>query len=213
MIKGLKFGFWVGFVTLLVLTASAAAHAATPRSSSTVPRTDYEPPHVFLSAAVNQGTSSLSNPVAGSTGNSGSRTELMLLATVELGSLVFEGGGGWMHDKLTGTGPANGLLSPSEYEVVTDAGIAELSPRYRVVGGLEIGPLVELLYGADLSFAPGFGTSGQTTAWLGGGQALYGFTVEGASLRAGARYTESLNVANHSLRSVQATLQIGLPVL
>ena len=64
-----------------------------------------------------------------------------------------------------------------------------------------------------MSFAPGFSDSGQNTAWLGGGQALYGFKLDGASIRAGARYTQSLNIASHTLQSVQATLQFGLPVL
>jgi hypothetical protein len=212
MIKGLKTGFWFGFWTLFFLSATAAAaHAASTRASLERTETE-EPSKLYLSAAVNQGTSSLSNPVAGSTGTSGSRTELLLLASVDLGSFVIEGGGGWLHDRLAGQA-APSTFGPTDYELVTDAGVAELSPRYRVVGGLELGPLAELLFGADVSFVPGFGDSGQHTAWLGGAQALYEFRLSGAAVRAGARYLRSLDIASHTLQSVQATLQFGLPIL
>ena len=213
MIHGLKTGFWFGFFALLILSASAAAHAATAAtapSSTTDGEAATRP--LSLSAALNQGTSSLSNPVQGAIGNSGSRTELLLLASIELGSFVLEGGGGWMHDRLSGSATPSGF-NPTQYELVTDAGVAELSPRLRVLGGLEVGPLVEMLFGPDVSFVPGFVDSGKNTAWLGGGQALYGFKLDRATVRAGARFLTSLSIPDHSLQSIQATLQIGLPVL
>jgi hypothetical protein len=166
-----------------------------------------------LSASLSEGTSSLSNPVQGSTGTSGNQMELMLLASVEVGSFVLEGGGGWLHDTLSGTASPTGTgFSPTSYDLVTDAAIAEFSPQIRVVGGLRVGPVAEALIGPDVSFVPGFGP-GQSLTWLGGGQALYEFRFSGTAIRAGARYLSSLNIADHQLQSIQATVQFGLSVL
>ena len=197
--QGLRVGFYLGvmFWVVLLMVGSASAHAM-----------------MDLSAALNEGTSSLSNPVSGATGTSGNQMELLLLATVDVGSLfVIEGGGGWLHDTLSGTAtPASGSFSPLSYDLVTDAAVAELSPQIRVAGGLRVGPVGEALFGPDVSFVPGFGP-GQSLTFLGGAQALYEFRVSGAAIRAGARYLSSLNIADHQLQSVQATVQFGLNVL
>jgi hypothetical protein len=199
MIQGIRVGFYLGvmFWILVLLVSPASAHAM-----------------VDLSAGLNEGTSSLSNPVSGSTGTSGNQLELLLLATVDVGEpFVIEAGGGWLHGTLSGTAsPVSGSFSPLSYDLVTNAAVAELSPQIRVVGGLRVGPVGEGLFGPNVSFVPGFGP-GQSFTFLGGGQALYEFRFSGSLVRAGARYLTSLNITDHQLQSIQATLQLGLPVL
>src|SRR4051812_8450841 len=104
MFKGFKTGFWLGVLLVLILSTSAGA-APTPMGKSELSTTAPAEPEsrsVYLSAALNQGTSSLSNPVPGSTVTSGSRTEVLLVATADLGRFVIEAGGGWLHDSISG---------------------------------------------------------------------------------------------------------------
>jgi hypothetical protein len=208
-----KFGIGVVLGWLVFACLSAGAHASTGGSSTTSAGDVGEPSRLYLSVSMSEGTSSLSNPVPGSTGTSGNQMELMLLVSMELGSFVLEGGGGWLHDTLTGTAsPTGTAFGPTSYSLVTDAAIAEFSPQIKVIGHFRVGPVAEALMGPDVSFVPGFGP-GQSLTWMGGAQALYEFHLSGSAIRAGARYLSSLNIADHQLQSVQATLQFGLPVL
>jgi hypothetical protein len=211
MFNGFKTGFWLGAGLILVLTLSTTAGASTvEKPTETTAATTSQP--IYLSLSMNEGTSSLSNPVPGSTSNSGSRTELLLLASVELNRWVLEAGGGWLHDSLSGQANPS-TFGVTDFDVVTDAGVAEVSPQYRIVDHLRIGPVAELLVGPDVSFSATVIGSDKHTAWLGGGQALYEFRLGQTALRAGARYLTSLDLADHQLQSVQATLQVGLPVM
>jgi hypothetical protein len=186
------------------------AHAA-PTSEVTVTEPS-RADRLFVSASISRGTSSLSNPVPGSTDSSGSRTELLLLASYDLTDFVLEGGAGWMRDSLTGTASPIGF-GVAEYELTTDAAVIELSPLVKLLARLRAGPLLEMLVGDDVSFKPGISESPSRTAWLGGLQALYEFRLGGTALRAGARYLTSLGLPGQQLRSLQATLQFGLPLL
>lgn len=205
--------FGLGVVLGWVVFACLSAHAHAAVESSAASQNGSEPSRVYLSASLSEGTSSFSNAVQGSTGTSGNQMELMLLASVQTGSLfVLEGGGGWLHNSLSGTAKPSGGFTPSSYSLVTDAAVAEFSPQIQVVDHLRVGFLGEALFGTDVSFVPGFGP-GQSLTWLAGGQALYEFKFSGSAVRVGARYLQSLNIAQHALQSVQATVQFGVSVL
>ena len=165
-----------------------------------------EPRPIYFSAGLSEGLSSLSNAPQTATSSSGSQTELLALASWRLPNWEFEAGAGWFHSSISGTAQATNFGLHS-YDMTTNAGVAEISPRYRLTENLQAGPVMELLFGSDVGFAPDWHQSGQSTAWLAGGQALYEFRLGTIALKPGVRYLASLNVPGHLLQSIEATLQ------
>ena len=195
---------WAGLAVLIHSSVfSSEVRGATV--SAGVPRS------LFISAEINQGTAALSNAVPDETDSSGSQTEILALASWRLDSWIFEFGGGWFHNTISGSAEPSGF-GVHQYKVVTQAGVVEVSPQYRITSHWQLGPVAEFLFGDDVGFNPGFGKRGQSTAWLAGLQSLYEFHLGQVALRPGVRYLVSLNVANHVLQSIQATFQLGLPI-
>jgi hypothetical protein len=152
----------------------------------------------------------VTSPIGHADIDSGNRTELLLVATRYFDHFALEAGGGWLHDRLSGTGSAGSFTFSSE--LVTDAAVAEISPQYRLTERLQAGPLIETLFGPDVSFA--VSSSARTLAWLAGAEALYGFELGSrCALRAGARYLTSVGLPGQRSQAVEATLQIGLGLL
>lgn len=198
---------WLGVLGLTVFLVSAAAAAAEPSASETMAEPGQNSAAFYLSASFSDGVSTLSN-----TGldTNGTQMEIMLLGSLVLPSWIIEGGGGWFLSDLSGGGQATGALQ--SYSLSTAAGVAELSPQYRLTDRLQIGPVMELLFGTDVSFG-GLGSTTQDMTLLGGAQALYEFRLGMTSLKLGARYLASLDLPGEMLQSVQATIQFGLPIL
>lgn len=171
-----------------------------------------------IGASVSYGSASLSEADSASMDTSGSQTQFMGQMTFQLPNWSLDAGLGFLTTSISGRSAASASpsssLSLDRYDLTTNAGVAELCPQYRFTDRLQAGPLAELLFGQDVGFMPGFGYSGQTTAWLGGAQALYALSASRGAIdfRAGLRYLRSLDLEDRTLSSVQATVQIGLPL-
>lgn len=165
----------------------------------------------ILALGVSEGYTTLSSA---SVDSSGSLTQLMGVSSWILSDWVLEVGAGFLTAKISGhSGGTGSGMSLSDYEMTNNAGVVSLSPQYRMTDRLQLGPIVELLYGEDVGFRPGIGFSGKTTAWLAGAQALYSFNYQSLKMRAGAQYLRSLDLPNSELQSLQATLQLGFSLL
>src|SRR4051794_6560186 len=119
MTKSKFLGFGIFLLSATQLYAAGAPPTTSVRAETAATQTAEKTQRVFLSLSLNQGTSSLSNPVPDVTTTSGSRTEALLLASLRLNHFVFEGGGGWFHDRTAGTANPSGL-GINEYELITD---------------------------------------------------------------------------------------------
>ena len=207
----------VFFITLLTLSlcihASARANTGRIKSSSS---------SIIEEGSVGSASRSFYLSAAlsgGPTNNSGSQVEALLMSSYHFTSFILEGGLGFQRTSSSGGSDgsaANSSLGSNfslvNYEQTTQNLVAEFSPQYRLTENLQIGPLAEMLFGTDVSMVPGLSSEGQTTAFMAGGQALYGFSIDSVYLRVGARYLSSLNLESDQIQSIQATLQIGLPL-
>jgi hypothetical protein len=206
-------GFWAVFSAMESSAATPDLAGSNIEDSAEVfDRSDAHT--LYLSGSVNEGVASLASAGSSILG-SGTQTELLGLATLKLDYWIIEAGGGWLSSSLSGgtSNVPNSTLALSSYSMTTEAGVAELSPQYRLTEHLQAGPVGEMLFGSNVGFDYNLGGPLQEMALMGGAQALYEFRVGPMDLRAGARYLTNLNIPNQRLQTVQATLQFGLPVL
>ena len=167
------------------------------------------PAKTLIALEMNQGLSRLGNA-------SGPQTEAMILFSERFQNVVLEGGGGIFYNSVSesatgASGPVN-TLSLQSYEITTQAQVIKFSPQLIILPGLQIGPVAEFLFGADLSFNQGFFSGEKITAWIGGAQTLYRFSGNPFQVGLGLRYLRSLDLEDEVLSSVQATLQIAFQV-
>lgn len=204
-------------VSLAVSISSNTEARAALESEQSIESTSIK--SFYLSASLSTGTASLSSASGTAISTSGSQSEALLMGSYHFNHFILEGGIGFLRN--TFSGGAGGSVSSSglgsdfsltAYEQSTQCLVAEFSPQYRLTDHLQVGPLGEMLFGTDVSLIPGFSSDGQSTSFMAGGQALYGFSVSSVYLRAGARYLTSLGLESERSQSIQATLQIGLPI-
>ena len=191
--------------TILAQSSRNSTQTRLPRSSVQAERSQ----PIALSVALQNGYTSLqSNSVSAS----GGMTELLINASYTTRVYAVDLGAGYMSSDLTGSaaGSSSGLQN---FEMTTQSFLMNFSPQYRLSESVQIGPVLQLLLGGDVGFKPGIGSTGQTSAWLGGAQAFYAFNWEKFRIKAGLTYVRSLNIEEKNLQSIQASLQLGLPIL
>lgn len=120
---------------------------------------------------------------------------------------VWDLGLGWTYHRLSGQ-----LGSAPETVIRARAGFAEAGLRYRLSERLSLGPVLNLMFGTDLSYKPLVSSNDAQSALLGGLQFLYEIPLDHWRIRLGARGLTDLNVTDRQVWIGQAVVQIGLPI-
>jgi hypothetical protein len=161
---------------------------------------------LYLLSELSGGASSLSAPSGPNA--DGSELSAVVLASWNISKWTLDGGFGVFENTVSGSS-----TTFTQYEMQTVSLLAKISPQYHLTENLQIGPTAEVLFGSDVGFEAGLANSGQNVSWLMGAQALYAVHSGAFPVKLGLRYLASLNLPKNSLRSVEATIQFGLPIL
>lgn len=134
---------------------------------------------------------------------------LSLLASYEAPSWaprwVADAGIGWMYSNVNGQDSTG-----RDIRIRTRSATAEISPRYRLGEFWQVGPALEMLFGADTGFGPSVGNSfGSAYAGL---RVVYETRSAQLPLRFLVQGLTDLNVPNRQVNLVTAGFQIGIPI-
>lgn len=128
-----------------------------------------------------------------------------LLGSYEWSHWVADAGIGWMYSNVNGQDSLG-----REIRIRTRSATAEFSPRYRLGQFWQVGPAVQMLFGADTAFGPSVGNSvGSAYAGL---RVVYETASQSFPLRFLAQGLTDLNVSNRQVSLVTAGIQIGIPI-
>lgn len=117
---------------------------------------------------------------------------------------VFDAGLNWLYSQLSG--PTSPVQSA---DIRTRAGMAEVSPRYRLGERWQLGPVADVLYGTDTSFGPA--VAAPSTNVFVGAKLAYEMPVGDFALRIFAQALTDVSIANRQVTMLNAGLQFGLP--
>lgn len=118
---------------------------------------------------------------------------------------VLEAGGGWLFNKMD-----RDLVGGGDRTVTTRAAFVDLAPRYRLDRNWQIGPVVQGLFGTDVSFSERTGS--ESVAVMAGIKGVYEFGV--GELNRARLYLQAVTDLTISARQVsvfQAGFEFGLP--
>jgi outer membrane protein OmpA-like peptidoglycan-associated protein len=128
-----------------------------------------------------------------------------LLGSYEWSRWVADAGIGWMYSSVNGQDSLG-----REIRIRTRSATAEFSPRYRLGQFWQVGPAVEMLFGADTAFGPSVGNSvGSAYAGL---RVVYETASQSLPLRFLVQGLTDLNVPGRQVNLVTAGFQIGIPI-
>lgn len=118
---------------------------------------------------------------------------------------------GWFYNRQTGD---NAFSTPpgGKVTVTTWAGMFELSPRYRFNEHWQLGPVVNGLFGTDVSFDENTNDSGENLAVLVGPRIQYETSGEESRWRYGAQILTDLTIADRQAWLIQLDIQFGIPL-
>lgn len=118
---------------------------------------------------------------------------------------VFDAGLNWLYSRISGS-----TTNPNQAaDVHTRAGLAEVSPRYRLGERWQLGPVADILYGTDTAFGPAVGNSSVNA--LVGVKLAYEMPVGDFALRYFGQALTLVSVASRQVTVVEAGIQFGLP--
>lgn len=118
---------------------------------------------------------------------------------------VFDAGLNWLYSELSGS-----TTTPNQSaDVRTRAGMAEVSPRYRLGDRWQLGPVVDILYGTDTAFGPS--VVGSSTNVFVGAKLAYEMPVGDFAIRPFLQALTDVSIAGRQVTVVDAGLQFGLP--
>lgn len=121
---------------------------------------------------------------------------------------VFDLGAGYFTSTIRGP---EGL--PLRTTVRTNAGFAEFSPRYRMGRHWQIGPVINVLFGTEVTFNESTQENGSVSV-LGGGRIQYEFPISNGNMlvRVGGQLLTDIGISQRSMLLAQADFQVGFPL-
>jgi outer membrane protein OmpA-like peptidoglycan-associated protein len=144
---------------------------------------------------------------ANETNLDGTQVDAKGLLSLYTEKFVFDGGGGWLFNNLSGN-EQNGNVN-----INSRSAFAELDARYRFSPNWQLGPAVNVTIDSDFSLTP-IPSNTKNTAVFGGLQLDYEVNPETPNnrVRIIARAMNTIGLSNnHSLLIAQVGFQIGLP--
>ncbi|MBC7693118.1 MAG: OmpA family protein [Methylotenera sp.] len=161
---------------------------------------------IYIGADV--GKAWLSTDFANEADKKGTQYNLKLLESHYWNEWLLDLGAGYFYNELSG-GNAQG-----NRVVKTRALLIEVSPRYRIpTEGMhwQIGPVVNALFGADVSFDETEAVQEKKFTLIGGLRAQYETGGEASRWRFGVQAMNDLNIAHRNVQWLQADIQFGFP--
>jgi outer membrane protein OmpA-like peptidoglycan-associated protein len=162
---------------------------------------------LWLFGGADFGYNHLKTTAPGETNLDGTQVDLKALLSLYTENFVFDGGGGWLFNNLSGS------ESYGNVNINSRSAFAELDARYRFNKYWQLGPLANITIDSDLTLTP-VPTDAKSTAIFGGLQADYEVNPESPNSRVRiiARLMNTIGLDNnHSLMVAQLGFQIGLP--
>ena len=157
-----------------------------------------------LMAEVGAGYGSVSGKEFSANPDGGQYTVGALL-TYETSRWVFDGGMNWLYSSLSGA------KSPTQsIQIRTRSGMVEISPRYRLNNHWQIGPVLNINFGADTGFGPEIADNGFATAFV-GGKLAYEFHAREYPVRLFTQLLTDVAISNRRVMLAMAGVQIGFP--
>lgn len=129
---------------------------------------------------------------------------------------VFDFGTGWFYSRLGGQeyvrdDQGNTTNTLTKVTILTQAVYVEMAPRYRLTKNWQLGPVLDIVFGADLTFSAA--STNTTPVGLLGLQLMYGVPEKTADLRYGIQASTDLTIQNRQLLWLMVSVQMGLPIL
>ena len=118
---------------------------------------------------------------------------------------ALDGSLGWFYNRINGTTNGNEAV-----RMRTRAGVIELNPRYLLSKHWQLGPVVDILFGSDTSFAPK--QNGGVVSAFGGLKAAYEWQLRNFDLRVWQQVSTDLSIGSRQSVFTVLGLQVGLPV-
>lgn len=182
-------------------TVSAASSAQISQSKVDVPEATAATKPVYIYGGLGLGYSALySKAISGNA--DGTNLAVSLLLSHKSRTMVYDGGVGWMYNRISGN-----IIPGGKSEVSTRAGFAELSPRIRFGERWQLGAVGHLAYGTDVKFGPDVKDKNFLT--MVGPIAVYELPLKGVSLRPTLKYLTDLNIQDRQMHMLMAGIQIG----
>ena len=196
------------FASLGILLHSALAHTASaePQSLSTQAMRETYAPRWGLLAATSGSWLEISGREFTQSA-SGNRWSFGVTLSFIHPSWILDTELGYSSARATGKVPG-GL----DVEIKNRLGYFEMSPRYRLSERFDIGPVVELLFGADSRFSTGAPASSSTPSTFIGGKVSYQLSQVDWLARLQLKISTDLDLSQRQVTQVAAGLQLGLPV-
>lgn len=121
-------------------------------------------------------------------------------------------GAGYFYNSVSGD-DLTSVLRNAEVVVRTRAGFVEFSPRYRFNERWQLGPVVNALFGTDVSFDESESQNNKNLAFIVGPRVQYEIGTDTARWRFGLQAMTDLNIEKRGVYLVQADIQFGIPFL
>ncbi len=196
----------LGIYFVLTLAASSALAAEVRDELETIPV-----PRQWLYFGANAGYSSVNTSQRLESDKNGYQFNVKLLGSQYWRDWVGDLGVGYFYNRVSGTDLTSNLINAKVY-VRTKAAFIELSPRYRFNENWQLGPVVNGLFGTDVSFDESETVDNKRFAFMAGARLQYEVGDNESRWRFGAQAMKDFNISNRNVLLVQADIQYGIPL-
>jgi outer membrane protein OmpA-like peptidoglycan-associated protein len=196
--------FWIYLLLGALSTQSFAAEVRDELETIPMPRQ-------WLYFGGNAGYSSVNTAQRLESNKNGYQFNVKLLGSQYWRDWVGDLGVGYFYNRVSGTDLTSNLIDAKVY-VRTKAAFLELSPRYRFNENWQLGPVVNGLFGTDVSFDESETVDNKKFALMAGLRLQYEVGDNESRWRFGAQAMKDFNVSNRNVLLVQADIQYGIPL-
>jgi len=179
----------------------------TPEKSYQTGSTSFKD-NVWIFGGINAGSASVTEASGGERQKAGYHFGVKAVGSYyHEAKWVFDLGIGYFTNHMSSKG--------NKVKVYTNAGMLEVSPRYRITPHFQVGPVFNLLMGSDVSFSELIGglDTGSAVNLLGGVRTQYEFNVDHFIFRLGCQAQAALTTPSRFYWTVQSDVQFGFPIL